>query len=174
MLQEIAMTKILAPSTLAISRLDVFILHSTVMTMMHVPKITAPMENVFMRQSKSQLQKTNAKFLHVVQRMDSILMQRTVMTTILAPLILAILKMETASIKERIVMITTNVPSIYVMQQQELAHTLLSLALITIHAPEILVMQNVDVSTLLNSILLLFPRPINAIPTLATLELETW
>jgi len=127
-----------------------------------------------MRQSRSQLQKTNAKFPHVAQRMDSILMQRTVMTTILAPLILAILKMETASIKERIVTTTTNVPSIYVMLQQELAHTLLSLALITIHAQEILVMQNMDVSTLLNSILLLFPRLINAIPTLAILEVETW
>jgi hypothetical protein len=165
---------ILAPSTLAIQLLDVFILNTSVTTTMHVPKITAPKENVFSNQLNLLLQKINAKFLHAIQRTDLTLILRIVMIAIHAPLIIATLGPDSANTKERIAMIKTNAQTISAMQQLELAHISLSFALITMLAPKILVMLLKDVSTLLNLIYLLFLNKINALYILAIFAQEIW
>jgi len=142
------------------------------MITMHVPKILALTENVLMHQSQFQLQKTNVKFLHVVPRLDSILIQRTATIAILAPKILAILP-EIAYIKERAAMITTNAQTISAMWQPELALIPLLFALILIFAQRILAMQNLAASTPLNSICQHSLRATNATLILVIPEPET-
>jgi len=136
-------------------------------------KILALLESASTLQSQSQHQLTCAPFQLAALHKDHTLIQRTVTTTIHAPLIHATAPLEFARTLEQTVTTAMHAPLIHATILLDNALTLQSLALTTTLAPPTLAMQQLDASTLQSMTTRLSRRMTDATNILATSPLET-